>query len=172
MCIVPAPEHSLACPLAHSLTRVLARTYVDIKMHRHTAVHTLQHSVYPGLGSSLASTTVTQQRSSDGDGDMARSTVEHNLSPLRKSCGALTSWKSVSPWRPSLTPLDTLIQEKEGNYIRSPTKVCYAMLCYVAKQPRTHALAHNLAVLASCVVACLAHSTFLIRAPDPPLPCI
>jgi len=34
----------------------------------------------------------------------------------------VSSWNVYSPGREVLTPLDTLIQEKEGHYIRSPTK--------------------------------------------------
>ena len=82
-----------------------------------------QHTVYPGLHGTQR-TGVKTVRS--GHGRKEEQDKEHRenqrRSPSHLLVDEVSSWNVYSPGREEMTPLDSLIQEKEGHYIRSPTR--------------------------------------------------
>jgi hypothetical protein len=92
--------------------------------------------VYPGLADFRKGRGVTVgghggykeemygRKRGEGKRDKEKGSDTRNVStsPSRRmSAAEVSSWNEYSPRRADLTPLDCLIEEKEGSYIRSPT---------------------------------------------------
>lgn len=96
-----------------------------------------QHTVYPGLadsrkgrggnfsghGGHREETHVCKRSEGKRYTEKGSGRGNASTSPWQRMSGAeVSSWNEYSPGCADLTPLDCLIQEKEGSFIRSPTK--------------------------------------------------